>query len=166
LLRTLCNDVMMVRENPSLDHGLQVAESTAKLRPEVTTLTSLFESICSQFPDNRAVTCGTESITYRELSLASDHIASALAALELPANSLVAIYSDRSIEMVTLMLGVIKAGAAYLPLDPTYPEARIQQTLEDAKPAVILTDDKRADTLKCFHGRRASSSPRITCKSA
>ena len=145
MLRTLCNDVMMVHENPSLDHGSQVAEPTGELRPTAATLSSLLESICLQFPDHRAVTCGAESITYRELSLASDRIA---AALNLPANALVAIYLDRSIEMVTLMLGVIKASAAYLPLDPTYPEARIQQTLEDAKPAVILTDDRRAATLR------------------
>ena len=136
---------MMVHENPSLDHGLQLAEPTGDLRPQSATLASLFESICAQYLDHRAVICGEESITYRELALASDRIA---ATFNLPANALVAIYLDRSIEMITLMLGVIKAGATYLPLDPTYPEARIHHTLEDAKPAVILTDAKRAAVLR------------------
>src|SRR5471032_540810 len=133
----------MVREISYVDHGLQVAEPTGKLRADAATLASLFDFICVQHPDRNAVTCGSKSITYHELSLASDRIAVSLSSLELPANALVAIYLDRSIEMVTAMLGVIKAGAAYLPLDPTYPEARIHQTLEDASPAVILTDDKR-----------------------
>jgi amino acid adenylation domain-containing protein len=136
-----------LRENPSADHGLQVAEPKGEVRPEAATLASLFDFICAQHPDREAVTCGEESITYDELALASERIADSLSALELPANALVAIYLDRSIEMVTAMLGVIKAGAAYLPLDPTYPEARIQQTLDDAKPAVILTDDRRAAAL-------------------
>ena len=139
---------MMVRDNPSLDHGLQVVEETAALRLQPATLSSLFDFICAQHPDRNAVTCGTESITYRELSLAADRIAASLSSLELPAGALVAIYLDRSIEMVAVMLGAIKAGAAYLPLDPTYPEARIHQTLDDAEPAVILTDDKRAASLR------------------
>ena len=139
---------MMVRENPPFDHGLQVAEPRGDLRPHPATLASLFDFICSQYPDHDAVTCGAESVTYRELSLVADRIAASLSALELPADALVAIYLDRSIEMVAVMLGVIKAGAAYLPLDPTYPEARIHQTLDDAEPAVILTDDKRAVGLR------------------
>jgi len=139
---------MMVREKPSLDHGLQVAEPTGELRPQPATLASLFDFICAQFPDRNALSCGNESITYSELSLAADRIAASLSSLELPANALVAIYLDRSIEMVAVMLGVIKAGAAYLPLDPTYPEARIHQTLDDAEPVVILTDATRAETLR------------------
>jgi amino acid adenylation domain-containing protein len=138
----------MVREIPSCAHGMQVAEPKDLVRPKHATLTSLFDFICTQHPDRNAVTCEAETITYRELALAADRIADSLSCLELPANALVAIYLDRSIEMVAAMIGVIKAGAAYLPLDPTYPEARINQTLEDAGPAVILTDAARAAGLR------------------
>jgi len=137
--------VTSLRHNPSIAQGLQIAEPKDEVRSAQSTLASLFERACAQFPDRVAVTCGADSITYRELSLAADRIA---ASLELPANALVAVYLDRSIEMVSVMLGIIKAGAAYLPLDPTYPEARIRQTLEDARPAVILTDATRAATLR------------------
>jgi amino acid adenylation domain-containing protein len=140
--------VKIAGENPSFDHGLQVAEPAGELRPHDATLASEFDAICARYPDHNAVTCDAESITYHELSLAADRVAASLCSLELPANALVAIYLDRSIEMVVAMLGVIKAGAAYLPLDPTYPEARIQQTLDDAEPAVILTDAKRAAALR------------------
>src|SRR5271168_3307054 len=121
---------MSLREIPSLDHSLQVAERTGELRPVAATLASRFDDICALHPERSAVTCGSETITYRELSLAAERIAGSLASMELPVDALVAIYLDRSIDMVAAMLGVIKAGAAYLPLDPTYPEARIRQTLE------------------------------------
>ena len=106
-----------------------------------------FERMSAEHSQRVAVTCGEESITYGELNIAADRIADALSALQMPANSLVAIYLDRSIEMIVAMLGVIKAGAAYVPIDPGYPQARVLETLADALPAAVLTDATRAAAL-------------------
>ncbi|MBS1821268.1 MAG: amino acid adenylation domain-containing protein [Acidobacteria bacterium] len=61
---------------------------------------------------------------------------------------IVAIYLDRSIEMIAAMLGVLKSGSAYLPIDPGYPSARVLQTLEDATPLVVITNRKLASILE------------------
>jgi len=111
-------------------------------------LAALFDRACSLYSDRTAVTCGNESMSYRELSLAADRVADSLLALSLAPGSIIAIYLDRTLEMVVAMLGVIKAGAAYLPIDPTYPEARVRETIADASPAAVLTDLKHTRLLR------------------
>jgi amino acid adenylation domain-containing protein len=76
---------------------------------------------------------------------------------------IVAIYLDRSIEMIVAMLGVLKAGCAYLPIDPGYPAARVLQTLEDATPTAVITNNKYASALQgtarilLFHERTSTN---------
>jgi amino acid adenylation domain-containing protein len=111
-------------------------------------LASAFEQTCRLHPERTAAVCGLEEISYEGLNRAADRFAHALIAMkqggEAARNTIVAIYLDRSIAMVSAMLGVVKAGCAYLPIDPTYPAARVVQTLEDASPAVIITDRRLA----------------------
>ena len=109
-----------------------------------TTLIEQFESIASLHADLVAAGCGSEKITYAALNKSANRFAHTLLGKNLPKDTVVAIYLDRSIAMLSAMLGVLKAGCAYLPIDPTYPPARVTQTLEDASPAVIITDSRLA----------------------
>ena len=108
-------------------------------------LAARFEQVSHARETCVAVTCKAESITYGELRRQSERIAAALQARGAGSNQLVAIYMNRSIEMVVAMLGVIRAGAAYLPLDPGFPEARVRETLDDAAPIAVLADDVHAE---------------------
>ncbi len=98
-----------------------------------------FAQICERFPEHMAVTLGPDSLTYTDLNRRVQQIAAPLAAKLTVPNALVAILLDRSFDLVAAMLGVIQAGGAYLPLDPSYPAARLEETLSDAAPAAILT---------------------------
>lgn len=84
-----------------------------------------------------------EALTYAEL----DARASALAARLDVAGSIVGLFLERSIDMVVALLGVLKAGAAYLPLDPAYPADRIAYMLEDAKASLVVTQEDLAGEL-------------------
>ncbi len=98
-----------------------------------------FEVVSRLFPEKDAIVCGNQRVTYRELDRAAETISGRLLALGIPARSIVAIYLDRSIEMLSAMLGVLKAGCAYLPIDSAYPTARVAQTIEDANPSAVIT---------------------------
>ena len=120
-------------------------------------LADCFERICRRFPDRTAITCEQETISYKELNQRASHIAQGLLAAQgqigetvLP--QIVAIYLDRSIGQISAMLGVVKAGFAYLPIDSTYPSARVAQTLEDAAPLAVITDSRLAGGLPAISG--------------
>lgn len=103
-------------------------------------LLDLFGRSLERFSDRIAVACGSDSATYAELNEKAIGFADQLHALGVTRGNFVAIYLDRSISMIAAMLGVLKLGAAYLPIDPGYPQARVTQTLDDAKPAAIITN--------------------------
>lgn len=92
-------------------------------------------------PDRTAVTCGTERISYRDLNLRANQIAGYLRQQGIGVEDLVAICARRTPEMVAAMLGVWKAGAAYVPLDPQYPYARMRFMLEDSGAKFVLTEE-------------------------
>lgn len=108
-----------------------------------TTLTegyqALFEACVERTPEAVAAVCGEETITYGELNARANCIAHALMASNVGPEALVALLDERGIDYLSMILGVFKAGAAYLPLDPQYPEARVRQVIELSRPAVVLT---------------------------
>jgi amino acid adenylation domain-containing protein/FkbH-like protein len=91
-------------------------------------------------PDAIALVCDTQRITYRELNSRANQIAHYLVKHGAGPNVLVGIYSHRSADMVAGILGVLKSGSAYVPLDPNYPKERIGFILEDANAQVVLTE--------------------------
>ncbi len=104
------------------------------------------ESVLSRFrhhvrtqPDAAAVRYGEESISYRQLDSWSDRIAWALHEQQLPRDTRVALSCPRSPDAIAGILGAWKAGVAYVPLDPAYPEARLLWMLEDSGAALVLT---------------------------
>jgi amino acid adenylation domain-containing protein len=113
-------------------------------------LLDLFGRAVNQYPARIAVVCGNDTATYSALNEAAVQFASRLLALGVRKGDFVAIYLDRSVSMISAMLGVLKVGAAYLPIDPGYPEARVTQTLEDAKPTAIVTNSSLIGRLSSF----------------
>jgi amino acid adenylation domain-containing protein/non-ribosomal peptide synthase protein (TIGR01720 family) len=104
--------------------------------------TCLHELIARQArltPDTEAVVYGTASLTYAELDEAADRLAQELAARGVGPDSVVAICVERGLHMVVALLGVLKAGGAYLPLDPAHPAERLEYLLSDSAAALVLT---------------------------
>ncbi|MGA5193687.1 amino acid adenylation domain-containing protein [Streptomyces exfoliatus] len=103
------------------------------------TLVRRFEEQAARTPDAPALRTSGQTLSYAQLNARANRIARRLIARGAGPEDLVALVLPRSPEMVTAMLGVLKAGAAYLPVDPTQPEARTAGVLADAAPAVVLT---------------------------
>ncbi|MEU6999205.1 amino acid adenylation domain-containing protein [Nonomuraea sp. NPDC046570] len=118
---------------------------TAADFPDGRTLHSLVEEQVARTPDAVAVTFEGESLTYRELDERANRVARRLAGLG--AGGLVAICAERSAELVVGLLGILKAGAAYVPLDPEYPADRLAFMLADAAAPVVLTQTRLAARL-------------------
>lgn len=104
-----------------------------------TTLPALFEAQVALSPDAVALTLGEEELTYRQLNEQANLLAHLLLARRVGPEDLVGICLERSFEMVISLLAVHKAGAAYVPLDPEYPEARLSAMVADAAPVLALT---------------------------
>ncbi len=98
-----------------------------------------FEQQAARTPDAEAVVYENRSLSYRELNSRANRLAAHLRALGVGPETIVAISIDRSLDMMVALLGVLKAGGAYLPLDPTYPRERIALMLEDSGAGLILT---------------------------
>lgn len=110
--------------------------------------TTLYEWITKQVektPDNLAATFEDKSITYRELHQQSNQVAHLLSKVGIKPNEFVALILNRSIDMIIGQLGVLKAGGAYIPIDPTYPYERIKYMLKDCGAKIILTQACHAD---------------------
>ena len=104
-------------------------------------------SQASETPDALAVTDTTLTLTYRELDRRAGRVADALRAFDVGPDTVVAICLDRSAAFVVAALGVLQAGAAYLPLDPATPPERLAFMLQDAAPRVTITDLRAAGRL-------------------
>ena len=107
----------------------------------------LFERQAALTPDATALTCGSLSLSYHELDERADALARRLRSLGARPESLVGVFMERSTEMVVALLGVLKAGAAYVPFDPAHPAERLRFMLEDAAPRVIFTQQHLAARL-------------------
>lgn len=99
----------------------------------------LFEEQSKLSPESAAVVCGDKQLTYGELNRRANRLADFLRQAGVGPEVVVAICMERSLEMVIGMLGVLKAGGAYLPLDAGNPEERLALMVEDAQAAILLT---------------------------
>ncbi len=107
----------------------------------------LFEAQVERSPQATAAVYEDQSLTYAELNAKANQLADHLRALGVGPDTLVGICVERSLEMIVGLLGILKAGGAYVPLDPTYPKERLAYMLEDARPAVLLTQARLRNSL-------------------
>jgi len=107
--------------------------------PEERTLHGLFERATAATPQATAVVCGDDRLTYAELNECANHVAYYLRGLGVQADDLVGISMHRSTDLIVGLLGILKAGAAYLPLDHRFPSERLRYMMEDAAVSVLLT---------------------------
>ncbi|MGG3311069.1 amino acid adenylation domain-containing protein [Paenibacillus lautus] len=135
-------EVEMLTEEERL-HMLALGRRAADFPPP-RCLHDFFKEQALAVPELPAVACGGESMTYRELDRRTDALARTLRAKGVGRSSVIGIMAERSIPMLTAMLAVMKAGGAYLPVDPHHPEERIRYMLEDSGAELVFADGARS----------------------
>src|SRR5207249_5394604 len=105
------------------------------------------EEQVARTPDAIAVAFKEEEITYAELNARANRLARHLRQRGVGPDAVVGIYVERSVEMVVGLLGIQKAGGAYLPLDPTYPKERLAFIMQDAQVQVLITQEELAGSV-------------------
>lgn len=113
----------------------------------MSTLPELFDTQVVVCPDTVAVVDGSVSLTYAELARRSRRLARTLIGHGIGPESLVAVALPRSAMLVTALVAILEAGAAYVPLDPEYPAARIELMLAETKPSIVLTSAELAERI-------------------
>ncbi|WP_051872340.1 non-ribosomal peptide synthetase [Streptomyces sclerotialus] len=137
-------------------------DRTAETRAD-RTVTELFEAQVARTPDATALECGGTSLTYRQLNARANRTARALIARGARPGQRVALHLDRSVDQIAGLLGVLKTGASYVPLDPHYPADRVTFMLHDADVRLVVTDDDAphlpAEADRFVMGRDVPSGP-------
>jgi amino acid adenylation domain-containing protein/non-ribosomal peptide synthase protein (TIGR01720 family) len=152
LVRALTSDV--TRPTAQLDLIASTALTGPELAVPATTLGAAVTAQAARTPDATALVAGPTHLTYRELDAWASQVA---ASLDVTPDAVVAVAIPRSVELIVALLGVLKAGAAYLPIDPTYPAERRAFMRADSGARTVLT----ADDI-----RRARGGPVIVSTSA
>ena len=106
------------------------------------TLPELFQARVAADPQAVAVVSGDTEVSYGELNARANRLARLLIGRGVGPESIVALALPRSVDLVVAVLAVVKAGGAYLPVDPGYPAQRIGYMLTDAAPVCVLTDER------------------------
>ncbi|MDQ0416423.1 fengycin family lipopeptide synthetase D [Croceifilum oryzae] len=106
------------------------------------TIMEIFEEKVHQYPDRVAIAFEDEELTFRELSRRADQLAYELRARGVGREKIVGLMVERSLEMIVGLFGILKAGGAYLPIDPSYPEDRIEYMLEDCDVKLLLVQQE------------------------
>lgn len=111
------------------------------------TLTARFTEAAAKGPNAIAVTCDGSTLTYAELDQRSNQLAHHLKNLGVTPDTLVGLHLERSLDLLVSIVGILKAGAAYLPLDPSYPADRLKFILEDAQSPILVTQKSLSEKL-------------------
>ncbi|SCF08380.1 amino acid adenylation domain-containing protein [Micromonospora haikouensis] len=106
--------------------------------PAVDTIAGRVARHARRRPDAPAVSCAGQRLTYAQLDAAATRVARALAAHGVAPGDRVGVCLDRSVDLIAVLLGVLRAGAAYVPVDPAYPAERIRYTVEDSGVALLV----------------------------
>jgi tyrocidine synthetase-3 len=120
-------------------HILNDFNDTKSEFPDDKVIQRLFEEQVVKSPGNSAVIFQDNTLTYSRLNTASDRLAAVLRERGVIADSIVAVMADRSLEMIIGIMGILKSGGAYMPIDPDYPPDRIDFMLKDSGAKILVT---------------------------
>lgn len=126
---------------------LRATNQTDRHYPFNETVISLFEARVQQTPEKIAVSMDEQSMTYAELNEAAEQFASYLSQRNVGVETLVGLCLDRSLSMIVGLLGILKAGAVYIPLDPDYPQERLAAMIESSRLDVIVAQTSTESAL-------------------
>ncbi len=121
--------------------------NTSTSIPNNTTIQELFAKTVQNYTDNTALIYQNKKLSYKELDRLSSQLACYLQTKGVSSGILVVIYIERSFEMIISVLAVLKAGGAYIPVDPQHSKNRLEDVLNDSKATLLLTKTKQFDTL-------------------
>jgi amino acid adenylation domain-containing protein len=160
-MATLVQEILNIREKITggFSHRRQLLaefNNTARAYPYDKCVHELFEAQAERTPTAVAVVANDRQLTYAELNARANQLARFLRRFGIGPDSLVGLCVDRSIDMVVGILGTLKAGAGYVPMDPTYPADRLAFMLQDANVFVLLTQSHLLDQLPPHNGPRLS----------
>lgn len=147
------NLVKTVVENPEIPIGLiEMITAEEKVQilsefnqttmefPEDKTIHQLFEEQVIRTPDKIAVQFNDQEITYQDLNYKSNQLACQMQRCGVGGDQIIAILLNRSLDMLISILGILKAGGSYLPIDPKFPYERIKYLLNDSRAAILITE--------------------------
>src|SRR2546423_3287159 len=160
-MATLVQDIIRVGKTGASDPGrlkqfLATFNDTGRAYPRDKCVHELFEKQVERSPEAVALVSRDNQLTYSELNARANQLARFLKRFGVGPDSLVGLCVERSPEMIVGILGILKAGAAYVPLDPTYPTERLSLMLHDANVFVLLTQSHLLDALPPHNGPRLS----------
>jgi amino acid adenylation domain-containing protein len=133
---------------PADERAQLLAPATVAGRYDVAPLHGLFEARVREAPDRQAVVAGEERLTYRELNARANRLAHALRQKGVQRNDIVGLAVERNADVAIGILAILKAGAAYLPLDPEYPRDRLAFIVDDAKARLVLASSNITASLQ------------------
>ncbi|GAA0856496.1 amino acid adenylation domain-containing protein [Aliiglaciecola litoralis] len=144
--QTLITDLEVLAPQ-EISHQESYNQTSAPFNADVC-MHHLFEAAAKQYPERDAVVFGDQRISYAALNAKANRLARLLVDKGAQPDSLIALCLDRSIDAMVSILAVLKSGAAYLALDPTYPRRRLAYMLKDAEAQILLTSESIAADLK------------------
>jgi amino acid adenylation domain-containing protein len=133
---------------------LRTWNDTNEAYPDHLGVHQLIEQQAERTPHAVAVVCGDTELTYAQLNARANRLARQIRAHGAAAGDLVAVCLERGADLIVALLGVLKSGAAYVPLDPDYPPQRLRFMLDDADPALVVTQTSVAGRSGGFGTRR------------
>jgi amino acid adenylation domain-containing protein len=137
---------------PQLDEAAR-SNATDRAYPSQTPLAALVEAQVERTPNAVAVVCGEQKLTYRELNEQANQLARELNTHGAGPDRLVGLFVERSTDLIVALLAIVKAGAAYLPLDPLFPSERIRTMLDDSGVRIMVAGQSFASKLSAFEGK-------------
>lgn len=117
--------------------------------PNEKNVVSLFEEQVEKTPNKTAITFGNEKITYNHLNERSNQVASFLYSMGVKPGNLVPVFINRSVDLIIVILGILKSGAAYVPIDPDYPVERVNYMLSDIAAEIVICNSLDQLKLQC-----------------
>ncbi|MGD7080945.1 amino acid adenylation domain-containing protein, partial [Ralstonia pseudosolanacearum] len=146
------DDSQEVNRIALLDEGerTQLLESWNETKapyPQASTIHGLFEAQVRRTPEAIAVEHEGRQVSYAELNARANRVAHALIGLGVGPDARVGLCAERSVELVIGLLGILKAGGGYVPLDPSYPQDRLAYMLEDSAPVAVLAQSNTREQL-------------------